>query len=92
MTAKVDDPPRTKAAQMRAVRAKHAEQRATGRLLALPAAADYLGLPYTTLRSAVARGLLPAVRIPGGRGLWIERRALDKALEAWTEQPGAKPL
>ena len=76
MTAKVDDPPRTKAAQMRAVRAKHAEQRATGRLLALPAAADYLGLLRTRRSGAPSRAACcRPVRIPGGRGLWIERRA-----------------
>jgi excisionase family DNA binding protein len=80
------DPPRSKAAQVRAARARHQLERAKGRLLSLPAAADYAGLPYTTLRNAVARGLLPAVRIPGGRGLWIDRRALDQALEAWTER------
>ena len=56
------------------------------RLLSAQDAAQYLGLPYTTLRDIALRGHLPIVRIPDCRRLWFEKRDLDRALEAWKER------
>lgn len=74
----------TKLELVKATRARQREARqAKGRLLSLPAASEYTGIPYETLRGIVARGELAAVRIPGGRSLFVERAELDRALEAW---------
>lgn len=76
-----------KAAAVRAGREHHRLIRTTtGRLLPLAEAADYAGLPYTTLRLAIAKGLIPVVRIPGSRAMYVDRRDLDRALDAWKER------
>jgi excisionase family DNA binding protein len=56
------------------------------RLLTAQAAANYLGVPYTSLRDWALRGHLPMVRVPGCRRLWFDRRDLDKAVESWKER------
>jgi excisionase family DNA binding protein len=56
------------------------------RLLSAQAAAEYLGVPYTSLRDWALRGHLPIVRVPGCRRLWFDRRDLDRAVEAWKER------
>jgi hypothetical protein len=56
------------------------------RLLSAQDAASYVGWPYTTLRDAVLRGLVPVVRIPGQRRMWFDVRDLDRLIEAWKER------
>jgi len=53
------------------------------RLDDLPAASEYSGIPVSTLRGLIAAGVLPAVRPPGLRRYWVDRRDLDRALEMW---------
>jgi len=52
------------------------------RLLALREAAEYLGVGTWTLRGLYWKGLLAAVRFPGGRKLWFDRVDLDRLVEA----------
>ena len=59
------------------------------RLLNAQAAADYTGIPYTTLRDMALRGDIPYVRFPGVRRLWFQRRDLDRLIDACTEHGGA---
>ncbi len=56
------------------------------RLLTLQQAEADSGISIWTLRDLIAKGHLPAVRPPGLRRVWIERRALDQAIERWTER------
>ena len=53
------------------------------RLLSIIEAADELGVSPWTLRDLVASKRLRAVQPPGVRRIWIDRRDLDKAIEAW---------
>lgn len=53
------------------------------RLLSISEAADELGVSAWTLRDLVASKRLRAVQPPGVRRIWIDRRDLDKAIEAW---------
>jgi excisionase family DNA binding protein len=55
------------------------------RLLTVQGAARYLGLSYWTVRRMLITGVLPRVVIPGCRRLLVDRRDLDRALEAWKE-------
>ena len=57
-----------------------------GRLLSAPAAAQYTGWPYETLRLAAQKGLIPVVRFPGSRRMWFDKKDLDRAIEAWKER------
>ena len=56
------------------------------RLLSAQAAAQYLGVPYTSLRDWALRGHVPIVRVPDCKRLWFDRRDLDQAIEAWKER------
>lgn len=71
------------AARMRRTRAQHRADRQNGRLVTVAAAADALGMPYSTLRNIVARGLIPVIHPPGSRSLWLDRADLEKAIAAW---------
>jgi hypothetical protein len=53
----------------------------TPRLLPLKQAADHIGLSVWALREAIWGGLLPVVRFPGGRKLWLEVADLDAFIE-----------
>ena len=53
------------------------------RLLSLKDAAKLSGISIWTLRDLIADGQLRAVQPPGIRRVWIDRRDLDKAIEAW---------
>ena len=55
------------------------------RLLNIQAAAQYLGVPYTTLRDWAVRGEIPSVRVPGTRRWWFDRQDLDTAVERWKQ-------
>lgn len=54
-----------------------------GRLLGLKDAAAELGLSVWTLRDLIGSGRLKAVQPPGVRRIFIDRRDLDRAIEAW---------
>lgn len=53
------------------------------RLLSLRAAADELGMSVWTLRDLVGSGSLRAVQPPGVRRILIDRKDLERAIEAW---------
>jgi hypothetical protein len=70
---------------------KPVEIKATGssnvpRLLSAQAAAQYLGVPCTSLRDWALRGHIPIVRVPDCRRLWFDRKDLDRAVDAWKER------
>lgn len=56
------------------------------RLLSAQDAAEYLGVPYTTLRDWALRGHVPVVRAPQSRRMWFDRRDLDRIVEQWKER------
>lgn len=53
------------------------------RLLSIRAAAAELGVSSWTLRDLIASGKLRAVQPPGVRRIWLDRRDIDRAIEAW---------
>jgi excisionase family DNA binding protein len=57
------------------------------RVLDLDAAARYLSLSTWTVRELRAAGHLPALAVPGIRALRFDRLALDRAVEAWYQEP-----
>lgn len=62
-----------------------AETRAAPRLLDIKAAAAEYGISAWTLRDLIAAGVLPVIRPPHVRRIWIDRQDLDRALMAWKE-------
>jgi excisionase family DNA binding protein len=58
------------------------------RLLSLKEAEQYSGISIWTLRDLIATGDLPAVRPPGLRRVWVDRKDLDRAIERWKERVG----
>jgi excisionase family DNA binding protein len=58
------------------------------RLLSLKEAEEYSGISIWTLRDLIASGDLPAVRPPGLRRVWVDRKDLDRAIESWKEREG----
>ena len=56
------------------------------RLLSAQDAAEYLGVPYTTLRDWALRGHVPVVRAPQSRRMWFDRRDLDRIVEQRKER------
>ena len=53
------------------------------RLLSIRDAAAELGVSPWTLRDLIASGVLRAVQPPGVRRIWLDRRDIDRAIEAW---------
>lgn len=53
------------------------------RLLTLKQAASELGVSVWTLRDLIGSGKLRAVQPPGIRRIWLDRRDLERAIEAW---------
>ena len=53
------------------------------RLLGLKEAAAELGISVWTLRDLIGGGQIKAVQPPGVRRIWIDRRDIDRAIEAW---------
>ena len=51
------------------------------RLLNGKSAADYLGVPYNTLRGWVSRGTVPVIRVPHSRSLWFAVADLDQFID-----------
>jgi hypothetical protein len=55
--------------------------RANQRLLTVSQAEMVSGIPAMTLRDLIARKLLPEVRLPENRRVWIDRRDLDSLID-----------
>lgn len=55
-------------------------------LLTLQQASAQYGPPYTSLRDLVIRGLLPALRLPESRRIWIRRADLEAMIERAVER------
>ena len=53
------------------------------RLLTLKQASTELGVSVWTLRDLIGSGKLRAVQPPGIRRIWLDRRDLERAIEAW---------
>ncbi|HXH91336.1 MAG TPA: helix-turn-helix domain-containing protein [Thermoanaerobaculia bacterium] len=53
------------------------------RLISAKAAAQYLGIPYTSLRERVFAGEIPVVKV--GRSWYFERVDLDRFVESHKE-------
>ena len=53
------------------------------RLRGLKEAAAELGISVWTLRDLIGGGQIKAVQPPGVRRIWIDRRDIDRAIEAW---------
>lgn len=53
------------------------------RLLTITEAAAELGISPWTLRDLIGAGRIRAVQPPGVRRIWLDRRDIDKAIEAW---------
>ena len=51
------------------------------RLLPLKDAAQYLGFTVWAMREAIWAGLIPVVKLPNGRKLWVDRADLDKFID-----------
>ena len=54
-------------------------------LLSLQQASAEYGPPYTSLRDLVIDGHLPAVKLGGGRRIWVRRVDLDRLIANSTE-------
>jgi excisionase family DNA binding protein len=54
---------------------------ASGRLLTLPQATEYIGLSAWKLRSLIHGGKLPIVELNSGEKWWLDRRDLDALIE-----------
>ena len=63
------------------------ERSPSSRLLTVQEAAAELGLPYTTTRDLILRGVLPRVEIPSLRRLYVDRREFERRLEIWKMRP-----
>ena len=59
------------------------ENGARPRLVSLRAAAAEVGLSIWTIRDLIGAGKLPTVQPPGVRRIFIDRKDLDRAIEAW---------
>lgn len=63
-----------------------ATSRPEPKLLSAQSAAEYLGVPYTSLRDLGLNGFVPVVRFPGQRRWWFRKADLDRLVEASTER------
>lgn len=59
------------------------------RLITLQQASAELGVPYTSLRDLVIRGVLPSVRLGDSRRIWIKREDIERLIERSTERMSA---
>lgn len=57
--------------------------RPDARLIGLKQAEVEFGLPYGTLYTLIKRGDLPSVQLPGVRRIYLDRRDVERALDAW---------
>jgi excisionase family DNA binding protein len=56
---------------------------AAPRLLSVQDVADETGLSVWTVRDLIGGGALPRVELPGVRRVLVDRRDLERAIEAW---------
>jgi excisionase family DNA binding protein len=54
-------------------------------LVTLQQAADYSGVPYTSIRKLVLEGHLPRVQLGDSKRTWVKRADLERLIEASTE-------
>ena len=64
---------------------KRRPPKATARLLTLESIRDEYGPPTNSLRDLINRGVLPIVRFPGSRRIWIERAEVERLIAASRE-------
>lgn len=55
----------------------------SARLLSIREAAAELGVSVWTLRDLIASGKLRAVQPPGVRRIFLDRKDIERAIEAW---------
>jgi hypothetical protein len=55
-------------------------------LLSLQASAAEFGIPSTSLRDLIHRGLLPCVRFDGSKRIWLRRPDIEQLIERSTER------
>jgi len=60
--------------------------KAQARLLTLQIAAAEYGIPATSFRDLITRGVLPAVRIVGSRRIWLKREDIETLIARSTER------
>lgn len=56
------------------------------RLLTLQVAAVEFGIPATSLRDLIARGVLPFVRFDQSRRIWLKREDIETLIARSTER------
>lgn len=56
------------------------------KLITLQIAAAEYGIPATSLRDLINRGILACVRIGGSRRIWLKREDVDRMIERSTER------
>ena len=56
------------------------------RLASFPDAFHGTGIPATSWRDHVMRGVIPAVRIPGSRRIWLRWDDIDRLIDGSTER------
>lgn len=59
---------------------------ALSRLLTLQATSELLGLPVSSVRDLLSRGVLSTVRPPGSRRIYCRRDEVEQAVDRWTER------
>lgn len=58
---------------------------AGAQLATIPQVSDVKGVPERSIHDLIERGLLPYVRFPGGRRVWIDLRDFDNLITASKE-------
>jgi hypothetical protein len=56
------------------------------RLITLQQGSAEFGPPYNSLRDLTIRGVLPCVKFPGSRRIWIKRADLEALIVSSTER------
>jgi excisionase family DNA binding protein len=59
------------------------------KLLGLREIEEEFGLPYHTTYELIAKGVIPSIRVPGLRRIFVKRLDLERAIESWTERNAA---
>lgn len=63
-----------------------AQNTGPSRLLSAKRGAEYVGIPYTTLRELAFRGEIAVVKL--GKSWWFTRADLDRLIESHKQQVG----
>lgn len=59
---------------------------AVQQLVTVPQASEVKGVPERSIHDLIERGLLPYVRFPGGRRVWIDLRDFDALIMSSKER------